>query len=308
MKRSNSSRAAAFTLVELLVVIGIIALLISILLPSLNRARESARRTVCLSNLRSIGQMLHMYANQNKGQIPIGYRGAGQTNRTGLYGSNYFMGSRSSQGVAYTGLGLLFPAGIISNSEAEGPLFYCPSTAQDTDHAFKQTGTAGYNAWLDEIANNPANNTCRAGYSCRSSDPTSPRPVGQRGIMFPTAPGFTGMPNPYAPINGENPNAALPAQFMRLAKMKTRAIVSDVNISTRVKVAHVKGINALSADGSARYIDLQYIGNSATGPITDPENYTGPVDPTRSLQDDMAVVAGRERIIDLWWARVDKAP
>jgi len=70
MKQTRNQ--SGFTLVELLVVIGIIAILISLLLPSLNRARESASSLKCLSNLRQIAQGLVMYANENKGQVPPG--------------------------------------------------------------------------------------------------------------------------------------------------------------------------------------------------------------------------------------------
>ena len=64
------SRKHGFTLVELLVVIGIIAVLVGMLLPSLNRAREQARRVQCLSNIRQIAMGFLMYTNENKGWFP----------------------------------------------------------------------------------------------------------------------------------------------------------------------------------------------------------------------------------------------
>ncbi len=67
-----ANRRSAFTLVELLVVIGIIALLISILLPSLNGARKQARTVTCLSNLKQMANAQEMYASQFNGwAVPI---------------------------------------------------------------------------------------------------------------------------------------------------------------------------------------------------------------------------------------------
>ncbi len=63
-------RIKAFTLIELLVVVAIIALLISILLPSLARAREITKRAVCASNLRGLGQGIKVYANDNRDWYP----------------------------------------------------------------------------------------------------------------------------------------------------------------------------------------------------------------------------------------------
>jgi len=60
----------AFTLVELLVVIGIISVLVAILMPALNRVRAHAISTQCMSNLRQIGQVCQMYAAENKGFFP----------------------------------------------------------------------------------------------------------------------------------------------------------------------------------------------------------------------------------------------
>jgi prepilin-type N-terminal cleavage/methylation domain-containing protein/prepilin-type processing-associated H-X9-DG protein len=78
--RSSSDRLVkggnsftGFTLVELLVVIGIIALLISILLPALSKARQSASSLACQANLHSIGQGIMIYAGDNHGTLPYGW-------------------------------------------------------------------------------------------------------------------------------------------------------------------------------------------------------------------------------------------
>lgn len=70
LRHRNGIPRKAFTLIELLVVVAIIALLISILLPSLSRAREQSRAVVCLATERSIGQGLHTYTTDNKEWLP----------------------------------------------------------------------------------------------------------------------------------------------------------------------------------------------------------------------------------------------
>jgi len=64
-------RGGGFTLVELLVVIGIIALLIAILMPALARSRESANRLKCQAQLRNIGQAFQLHANEHRGYYPV---------------------------------------------------------------------------------------------------------------------------------------------------------------------------------------------------------------------------------------------
>ena len=116
--RSPRSGLRGFTLVELLVVIGIIAVLIGILMPALSKAREKAKRTNCLSNLRTLGQSLFMYANAHKDRLPNG-------NPAGVYtdyaGANWVMVNFASEYVR------------------EGRVFWCPS---DEDGAPERITTA----------------------------------------------------------------------------------------------------------------------------------------------------------------------
>lgn len=70
MGQNLSFTPRAFTLVELLVVIGIIAILASLLLPSLSRVKLKARQTKCIGNLKQVGLAFILYANDNEGQLP----------------------------------------------------------------------------------------------------------------------------------------------------------------------------------------------------------------------------------------------
>jgi prepilin-type N-terminal cleavage/methylation domain-containing protein len=157
---TKSGRRGAFTLVELLVVIGIIALLIAILLPSLARARESAKNAQCLSNLRQLGMVYQFYANDYKDQIPIGYEG-------GSPWTGYFI---CASGKDYPLMGCLFQGKYLDAPQA----FYCPSQNDPR--------------WQYATAENvypppaPGGQHTRAGYTCRptiqwsGSKPLSPLP------------------------------------------------------------------------------------------------------------------------------------
>jgi prepilin-type N-terminal cleavage/methylation domain-containing protein/prepilin-type processing-associated H-X9-DG protein len=144
--------AGGFTLVELLVVIGIVALLISILLPTLGKAREAANRTACLSNLRQVHQAFLFYAMANQDQVPLGYRTASKQ-----FNSMVFSATAPPSG-RYVLFGLLYGAKLF-NSPA---VLFCP--AEGNPKFILDTPD---NPWPDAITGAVPTQNVQSGYGAR---------------------------------------------------------------------------------------------------------------------------------------------
>ena len=129
MRVSPSSRRA-FTLIELLTVIAILAILMALVLPSLASAREKGLRAACLSNLRQMGIAIHVYASDNDGKIPYGPKAPPFTSPLDLYPSTGAPTSLISLGNgAPVGLGLLLKEHLCNQPKA----LFCPSSDQPLD-------------------------------------------------------------------------------------------------------------------------------------------------------------------------------
>src|SRR5688572_29363501 len=130
MLRVRGQIARGFSLTELMVVVGIIAVLTAVLLPVLGRAREKANRAACASNLRQAGNLLANYSVDNRGAYPrTKYTaGAATATFTGAADIDPFAGTNV---VANDVTAALFLLARTQGAPAE--LFVCPSTAQDAD-------------------------------------------------------------------------------------------------------------------------------------------------------------------------------
>jgi prepilin-type N-terminal cleavage/methylation domain-containing protein len=119
-----------FTLVELLVVIGVVALLAALLVPTLASAKDKVRRVSCLSNLRQVGLAIHLYADEQDGNIPYGPVAPPFTSPASFYPSTGTPTSLLSlQSGAPVGLGLL-----LHHYLADAPrVLFCPGSDQALD-------------------------------------------------------------------------------------------------------------------------------------------------------------------------------
>jgi prepilin-type N-terminal cleavage/methylation domain-containing protein/prepilin-type processing-associated H-X9-DG protein len=143
------AKDGGFTLIELLVVIAVIAILVALLLPALSRAKETARRTACLSNLRQLAAAVHLYGGDFEDTLPGIWDGSvGGGKDSGPGGWMYFLNFGGPAHFDPT-RGSLYPYA------ANGAVFQCPSDRVQAGDSYamnallsRPTSTAGFHQGL----------------------------------------------------------------------------------------------------------------------------------------------------------------
>lgn len=232
----------AFTLVELLVVIGIIAVLIAVLLPALSKANQQSMRVQCSANLRSLGQALQMYAVGFKGTIPIGATGWDMR-------INYLVwGATTSTTSEWTMAGLLMPTKC-----ATSPLvYYCPANS-DAGTTFNETGSIP-NRWAVPGTFSRSSYGFRPGYIFGNSygDIMPPQTYGRFVWQSDQSGKVTQAPT----IEDWRPNN-INKRWPKINEYKNRAICGDVTYRiTNIRQRHVHGVNVLYGNWAVKWVPL----------------------------------------------------
>ena len=261
----KNKKPRAFTLVELLVVIGIIALLIAILMPALNKAREASVRIACGSNLRQNGLLMVMYANDNRGMFPADY---GYKREGGLQslatlelapGNPY---SSSGNATVRVNFGLLCRPGhtwskVDPMSYTNSPRsFFCPAlgtSAKAIDNVWFNGGAGHeYAYWADPVD-----------YDATTND-WLPKKSSSANLSF-----ITGFAYGMRKLESRGGKTKLPSMYITVSdKVQfgvTGAVIPHLKVKTWAMTNGMYGRdmftgggNALFADGHVDFIDAAY--------------------------------------------------
>ncbi|QNN22844.1 prepilin-type N-terminal cleavage/methylation domain-containing protein [Planctomycetales bacterium ZRK34] len=217
-------RQRAFTLIELLVVVAIIALLIAILLPSLAKARELGKRTVCLANQRSVVQSMMMYTVEHRGYYP-----PSQTNDDSVWAYSFDCKSSLPGVKTPLGPGLMIREQFIPVQQAAS-MMHCPSM---------DTTAASYAGFM---------------YPYHSMDHPSPWGLGVSSFDDPTQTATRIIMS----YNYRSPSwfLAHDGEQINVTGQKLPIVLWTDQLDPRFGVLyhHVEGYNVMSSDGSGRFV------------------------------------------------------
>jgi prepilin-type N-terminal cleavage/methylation domain-containing protein/prepilin-type processing-associated H-X9-DG protein len=234
-------RRHAFTLVELLVVIGVIAVLISILLPALNKARESARQISCASNLRSIGLATVTYVTDHDGWFP--------PYRAGNGFQNTFIVS------PHAGVGILQVSGYLGRRR-DAVTEFTPALTRQYNLLFCRSQT---HRWYSQ---DPQNTDGYMSYTYRKPSDSPFNWSGQGNSPVPTAPPAGSPVQDTAP--GTVPSTTGRQIAIKYRQLQRRQLIisqdiwfasnsPDVFQRSRYVTHNGRGVNALYTDASVRW-------------------------------------------------------
>ncbi len=250
MVASRRPFSAAFTLVELLVVVAIVAVLIAMLMPALRGAREAAQRTQCASNMRQVGIAVINYASANDGYYPMNRGGQG-------YQSLWYTNPGST-------IGTLLDGGYIGNRRdttnwrldtfRRFPGLFCPSQNNpDYSNNPSENGSGYMSYQMRSIG------TALRPFNAQYPEPTSAP------FNFGTLDGGatqldSGVKNPYFAVRLTSLGA--PNNSMRLWMMVDFWEQNQANPYRKPWDTHSgRGINVLYVDNSVRFISGKVSGN-----------------------------------------------
>jgi prepilin-type N-terminal cleavage/methylation domain-containing protein/prepilin-type processing-associated H-X9-DG protein len=246
-------KTKAFTLIELLVVVAIIALLISILLPSLARARELSKRTVCSANVRGVGQACKIYAQENMEFWPTVETTTGKVTYTGTLGKNRSSVSDANSSTMSTTRNFWM---LIRNGDITVKLMKCPSSNEQMDdtenlntyYDFKGTGYVSYGYQIPYPTPD----------LCRPSEDMDPRMVlvADRSPWSYAPEGATGPDAPFQSLRVANGNTQPGQKISQFSRDELRAL----NSPNHGGAGNGEGQNCLFQDGHVEFMQTSFTG------------------------------------------------